>query len=113
MKTLKFAMIAALIACTMVSLANTDGFTGKPKPIKVINLTLERAVQIPGLVWAMYTQLDKDDFLNGTPNHTYVAEVTYNGILYRISATGEQWMRFFRLLERLPISTEYPVIGIN
>ena len=112
MKTLKFAMIAALIACTMVSLANADGFKSKPKPIKVVNLTIEKAMSIPGLVAAMYAQLDKDDFLNN-PQHTYVAEVTFKGALYRISGTRDQWARFFRMKGDLPVNTKYPVIGIN
>ena len=57
MKTLKFAMIAALLACTLVSLASTDGFKEKPK--KVLNLTFEKAVQNHGLLVAMYQQLDE------------------------------------------------------
>jgi len=112
MKTLKFAMIAALIACTMVSLANADGFKSKPKPIKVVNLTFEKAMSIPGLVAAMYAQLDKDDFLNN-PQHTYIAEVTYNGTLYRISGTLAQWIRFFRLQVDPPVNNKNKFTGTN
>jgi hypothetical protein len=112
MKTLKFALIAALVACTMVSLSYADGFTGKPKPIKVVNLTLEKAVQIPGLVVAMYQQIDKDDFLNNT-HLILVAEVVYQGTLYRISGSFEQWVLFFKLHGDLPVNTKYPVIGVN
>jgi hypothetical protein len=112
MKTLKFALIAALVVCTMVSLSHADGFKNKPKPIKVTNLTLEEAVHIPGLVVAMYKQLDKDDFLINI-QHTYVAEVVYLGSLYRISGTFDQWVRFFRLQGELPAKIKYPDIGIN
>jgi hypothetical protein len=112
MKTLKFALIAAIVACTMVSLSYADGFTGKPKPIKVLNVTLEKAVRIPGLVAAMTAQIDKDDFLNGT-SHILVAEVTFQGTLYRISGTLEQWIMFFKFQGGLPAQKKYPVIGSN
>jgi len=107
MKTLKFALIAALIACTMVSLASADGFKSKPKFKKVVNLTIEKAIQNPGLVVAMYQQLDAEDFINGN-QLTYVAEVTYNENIYRISGTREQWIRFFRCKWDLPVKTKYP-----
>jgi hypothetical protein len=112
MKTLKFALIAALVACTMVSLSYADGFTGKPKPIKVVTLTLEKAVKIPGLVVAMYAQIDKDELLNGNQS-TYVAEVVYQGTLYQIRGTLAQWIRFFRLHGELPVSKKQPAIGVN
>jgi hypothetical protein len=56
MKTLKFALIAALVACTMVNLANTDEFKSKPK--KAVKMTIDRAVKNPALVMAMYQQID-------------------------------------------------------
>ena len=96
MKTFKITMVAALIACTMVSLANADGFKSKPQPVKVLNLSLEKATQIPGLVAAMYSLLDKEEILH-YPAFIYVAEVKYNNVLYRISATIPQWKEFFNL----------------
>jgi len=108
MKTVKFALIAAFIACTMVSLANTDGFKSKPKPIKVVNLTLEKAITIPGLVLAMYDQLSKEDVL-ANPQLNYVGEVTYNGVLFRISGSREQWIKFFRMKGELP-PTKNPIV---
>jgi hypothetical protein len=94
MKTLKFAMIAALIACTMVSLANADGFKEKPKFSKVVNLTLEAATHNPGLVRAIYLQVDRDDVLIAHV-HIFVTDVYYQGNAYRISGTFDQWMHFF------------------
>ena len=96
MKTLTFALIAALVACTMVSLANTDGFKEKPKFKKVINLTLDKAIQDPGLTRAIYLQVDMNDVLIAHL-HIFVAEVVYQGNTYRISGTFDQWMRFFRM----------------
>ena len=112
MKTLKLAVVATLVAFAMVSVANADGFKIKPKPVKVVNLTLERAVSIPGLVAAMYEQLDKDDFLVGT-SHTMVAEVTYRGVLYRISGTLSQWTFFFMQQPTPPVSDKEIEWGIN
>jgi hypothetical protein len=91
MKTLKFAMIAALIACTMVSLASTDGFKAKPK--NVVNISFEKAIHNPGLVIAMYQQLD-ESILNNN-QLVYTCEVTYGSTLYRITGTYGQWFRFF------------------
>jgi hypothetical protein len=112
MKALKLALVATFVAFAMVTVANADGFKSKPKPIKVVNLTLEKAMTIPGLVAAMYAQIDKDELLNGT-QHIYVAEVTYNGTLYRINGTLLQWIRFFRLQGDPPININGPVFGHN
>jgi hypothetical protein len=112
MKTLKLALVATLVAFAMVSVASADGFRSKPKPIRVVNLTIEKAMSIPGLVAAMYAQLDKDDILDN-PTPTLVAEVTYNGALYRISGSLAQWALFFRLQFDPPYDTREQVIGIN
>jgi hypothetical protein len=93
MKTLKFALVAAIVACTMVSLANADGFKSKPKFKKMVSLTIEKAMQDPGLVTAMYNQIQEEDILY-FPLPPYIFEVSYNGTLYRISGTRAQWIRF-------------------
>ena len=112
MKTLKFALIAAIVACTMVSLANADGFTKKTKPLKVMNVTFQKAIHIPGLMVAMYEQLDKEDLLN-SPSLVLVGEVTFNGILYRISGTREQWVKFFLMKGISPGKAKEIVFGIG
>ena len=99
MKTLKIALIAAIVACTMVSLAYADGTPEKPKLKKVVILSYEKALLDPGLVAAMYRQIDKDEILNA-PSHVYVAQVVYNWNIYRISGTLDQWHRF---LKRTPV----------
>ena len=98
MKTLKFALIAAIVACTMVSLAYADGIKENPKFKKVVNMTFDQAMKIPGLVAAMNEQLDKDDFLDNT-EAVYVASVIYNGSTYRIAGSRLQWTRFFKLFK--------------
>jgi hypothetical protein len=111
MKTLKFALIALLIAGTMVSMANAEGFKSKVQPIKVVNVTIERAAQIPGLLLAMYEQIKADELLNGN-QYTFVAEVTYQGVKYRISGTLPQWINFFKMQGALPFDSKSPIVGI-
>ena len=90
MKTLRLAMVAVIIACTMVSLASTDNFKISTK--KVIYMTFEKAIQNPGLVVAMHQQLTPDFLAKEKP--MYVVSVSYNGNTYRISGTREQWVKF-------------------
>ncbi len=101
MKALKFALLAALIACTMISLANADGFKEKPKFKVGVCMTLENAIKIPGLVRAMYQQISMLDLIDAH-QHVYVAEVYYDGKYYRITGTFDQWMRFFTMDGGLP-----------
>lgn len=112
MKTLKIALVAAIVACTMVSLAYADGVKEKPKFKKVVNLTYEKAMQNPGLVAAMYEQLDKEDFLDNTQT-VYVAMVVYQGNTYRITGTRLQWIRFFKLFKGDKIYKDTGVDNIN
>ena len=92
MKAMKLAMVAILIASTVDCLANVDGISAKPK--KVVNTTLIKALHNPGLVAAMQAQLDPS-FLNNN-QLVYTAEVTYEGVLYRITGTEIQWKLFFK-----------------
>jgi hypothetical protein len=92
MKTLKLAMVAALIACTMISMASTDN-GGKIVAKKVVNCTIEKALSDPGLRLAMTQQLNPS-FLK-EEKLVYTVPVNYNGTLYRISGTRNQWLMFF------------------
>lgn len=105
MKTIKFAMIAAIIFSTTVSLAGTDGLKSKPDFRNVVNLNYEKAVTCSGLVAAMYQQLYKEDFLNCI-QPIYIAEVAFQGKIYRISGYRMQWMRFFMKVGVSPVNTK-------
>jgi|WetSurMetagenome_2_1015567.scaffolds.fasta_scaffold375958_1 hypothetical protein len=94
MKTLKSIMVAAVLACMMISVANADGIKENPKFRVVVNLSFEQAVQNPGPMAAMNAQVSKS-FVLGNPTLTYTAQVTYRGILYRITGTHQQWVIFF------------------
>lgn len=112
MKTLKLALVAALVAFAMVSVANADGFKSKPKFTKMVILTVEKAMQDPGLVAAMYAQLDEKDILHfALP--PYIFEVNYNGAHYLISGTLGQWIQFFRLKGVTSKKSKEVVFNIN
>ena len=106
MKTLKFALIAAIVACTMVSLAKADGINEHPKFKKIVNKTLDEALKVPGLAEAMYAQIDRDEILGNPTSHVYVASVAFQGNTYRITGTISQWLRFFRMQGISPVHSK-------
>ncbi len=93
MKTLRFTLIALLVAFAAATFANTDGFTTKPGK-KIVNISLQEAVKLPGLVIAMYNQLN-DEFLSNN-QLTYTKNVVCGGVIFRITGTYDQWTLFFR-----------------
>jgi hypothetical protein len=108
MKSLKFALVAAIVACTMVSLAYADGIQEKPRPIpmpgvkKIVNIDFQKALTCPGLVKAMYQQVTKDEILH-SQSHIFFAMVTYDGNTYRIKGTLDQWFKFLMRGGLMPI----------
>lgn len=94
MKTLRLILIAAIIGYAAINSANADGNTGKPKPVRLISLSLDQAMTICGLSTAIYQQIDRDHFLDGN-HYTYTAEINYNGAHYRVKGTLPEWIRFF------------------
>jgi hypothetical protein len=104
MKTLKLTLIATVVALAFATVASADGITEKPKALKVVNISFAKAMSMPGLVTAMYAQINSDELLTGGGQYVFVAQVTYNGIIYRITGTLLQWIRFFRLRVDQPVS---------
>jgi len=94
MKSLKVVLIATFFIAAMVSSANADGFKSRPQVISVININLEHAVEMPDLVSAIYEQINGRMFI-GVLQYPYLAEVTHRKSIYRVSATRQQWIRFF------------------
>ncbi len=95
MKTLKLTMVAALVAFLMVNVASADGIKEKPKFSRCVCLTIDQAMKDAGLLAAMHEQIGPE--ILRFPLPPIVAEVKYNGTLYRISGTRQQWIRFFRM----------------
>jgi len=92
MKTLKLALVAAIISFAMISYGGI-----KPAPTqakKVVKISLRLALTEPGLVIAMRAQL-KISFLKVEPQGLYVGTVKYNQVVYKIYGTRTAWVRFF------------------
>jgi hypothetical protein len=95
MKTMRIVLVATVIALTLANLtAVAQVIQEKPKFQVAISMTLERAIHNPGLVRAIYQQVHKEDVI-GAHLHVYVASVNYEGKVYLISGTLDEWMLFF------------------
>ena len=95
MKTLKTISIVILAVMLLAGYsANAQVFKEKPKFREAINITLEKAIKNSGLVRAMYMQVHPQDVINAH-QHIYTAEVHFNGKLYLIKGTLDEWMLFF------------------
>jgi hypothetical protein len=94
MKAIKFSVIAAIVAITMVSSTYADGIKLIPKLKAAVNLNIDQAIKMPGLVRAMYQQVTREQVI-AAHQHVYVAKVYYEGKVYFITGTFDQWMRFF------------------
>jgi len=93
MKKVKLILIAVVFATAFVNTAQADG-SKMEQGRNIIKLTLLQAIQDPGLVTAMYQQLN-GGFLGG-PGITYITlTVRYHNHVYLISATQDQWNIFF------------------
>jgi len=107
MKTLRIAMIAALVAVTMVGMANADGFKACPKK-QVVNLPLDQALQNPTLVIQMYNQLSPQMLSNN--QLVYTVYVVCGKTVFRISGTYDQWSMFFKHVKIVPKFTPRPPV---
>lgn len=102
MKTLRIALVAVVLTCTMVSLARAEDYTTKPRVIGLQVITLEKAMQIPGLAAAIYQQVNLNEIL-GNHNQVYVATVKYRGVYYKVSGTRDEWLKYFWRTRKPPI----------
>jgi hypothetical protein len=99
MKALRLAMIAVLLAGTMVCLAGKDD-ANKPNAKPVIHITLIKAMESPRLVAAIKAQVDPGLF--GNDFELYTATVKLSKKIYKITGTRAQWKRFFAPAYLLP-----------
>ena len=94
MKTVKVLMIATLLVFTAVSITSADGFKQKPKS-KIINVSMIQALGVPGLPAAMLQQLDAEQLIGCGCSSYYIADVTLQSVIYRITGTEQEWAAFF------------------
>lgn len=94
MKTSKIILLMTVVAFAVVSLsAKADGFEKTLKHGKVVNLDLEQAARVPGLVSYMHRYLEPD-FLN-VNQQSYSVEIIYMHNTFKITGSYEQWVSFF------------------
>jgi len=94
MKSVKLVMIATLLTFTAVSIANADGFTGRPIVKQAISISIENALENPALESVMHQQL-KVSILYFFIGPTLTADVKYGKLNYKITGTYKQWFDFF------------------
>jgi len=102
MKTMKLTLVAALVAFLMVNVAGADDFKSKPRFSVVKNITLEQAKKNPGIVNALYSQLNLGKLIPGT-NNIFIGEMKYHGQVYRVRGSYIEWLAFFRLIIIPPV----------
>ena len=93
MKTLKLAIVTAMITFSMVSLGAKE--VKKTRLRKKMVLSFENAVQNPSLVMALYQQIDPQIPFN--QQYTIIASVILEETLYLIPGSYDQWKEFFAL----------------
>lgn len=100
MKTSKLLTIVSVATIAVMSLSITSGVIAKQilKEQKVIqkssHMNFEQAVQNPGILKAMYEQIE-NNFMPPL-EHFYIAQVSYRGSKLYIAGTFEQWYFFFK-----------------
>ena len=93
MKTTKLIMIVAFFSFAAMGFSGEDVKTG-PFSVKI---TLQNAIEIPGLVTAIHQQLDPGFLLEPRQPRVFTAEIRFNHVLYVISAPIPEWREFFRM----------------
>ena len=91
MKTLRIALIAMVLACTVANLAYADEV--KTKPRKVCHINFDKATQVPGLMYAISVKIDPS-FLE-VLKPLYLVEVQHKGVNYKILGSRQDWVHFF------------------
>ena len=103
MKTLKLALVAAILSFAVVSYA---GIKPSPTAKKVVKISLRLAQTNPALVKSMCAQLTFSK-LKAIPKGPYVGLVHHREVIYKIYGTRTQWSRFFltTVIKAGPIGT--------
>lgn len=100
-------MIAALVIFTVLNSAKGNVVRENPEGKKIKQVTLQQAEKIPGLITAMYRQINSAELLT-SHSRIYVATVTFQGTTFLISGTLDQWVRFFKREGLPPVNKQRP-----
>ena len=91
MKNTKFALLLGMITDPNVQQEDENGQV--VNRTKVVNTTFLEVLKYPELVMAMFDQLDPG-FVNGE-RQLFITELVYDGTLFRMIGTYDQWRVFF------------------
>ncbi len=93
MKATKFVLVAALMSFVMMSFAQSESArNSNPFAVKI---SISKAMENPGLVKAMYRQIDEKTVLAGEPAGYITAQVSYGHVTHFIYGKYSEWLRFF------------------
>ena len=90
MKNLKVLLITSLIVLAMISYADNE----PPKAKKITRIAIELVSTVPGLTWAVYSQVTPALIKVEKPGY-YYAVVKHGGQLFLVFGTRKAWARFF------------------
>lgn len=95
MKTKKVILVAFLMAFATIGFTQVDQNVKKePPPTQFsVLISLEAAVQNPGLKLAIYDQVSPRIFRK--PFRVFIAKVEYRGTIFNIRGTFKAWQVFF------------------
>jgi len=98
MKTTKLILVATLMAIATFGVAQTRSLAPRTElraePQRALCITLTAAMYNPGLVSAIYAQVNTS-FLAGD-QQIYTVTVRYNKNVYLVSGSRNQWINFLR-----------------
>ena len=99
MKTRKLVRIASVLAIVVMSFSISQSVNAKENnkdhsARKSSHMTYDQASQVPGILTAMYEQIDDNFLPNNWPDYT--ARIKYKGSSIYIQGSYEQWFKFFR-----------------
>ena len=99
MKTKRIVMLASFLAIAVLSVsisqvANAAEDKRDKTARKVAHMTFDEAEQNPGILQAMYQQIEDDVLPNNWPDYT--ARILYKGVNIYVQGSYAQWFKFFR-----------------
>jgi len=99
MKTTKVLLITVLMAFAAVTFAQSESpqfLTKKPPPVLSTEISISSAMQNPGLLAAMNAQVDPSILESNA--RIYTVPIKYRKVVYFVSGTRGQWMKFFGII---------------
>ncbi|MEZ5195431.1 MAG: hypothetical protein R2764_03240 [Bacteroidales bacterium] len=97
MKTTKTILVVILMLITTIGFSQVDGNEQKePPPVQLsVKISLERAVQIPGLKMAIYDQVSPRILLK--PVRVITVKVVYRNTIFSVYGEYNAWKAFFKV----------------